>query len=191
MENLFFEADKSERIRQESILKNIQIIGVNGYKDRDCEFRLRIVGEDLMITDAQMEEFAVIGENSQEEMAAKPSSTGNQSGSSGSSGSSGTVETAAATEEESKDQETDAPETETNESEIRETGTNQTEAQETSEAHKNLSESDEETKSQTREVKETQREENSREIEEKSENGVKEESKKRTERKRTGGRFQF
>ncbi|HBG12570.1 MAG TPA: hypothetical protein DDX68_14040, partial [Clostridium sp.] len=57
----FFEADKSERIKQESILKNIQIIGVNGYKDRDCEFRLRIMGDDLMITDAQMEEFAVIG----------------------------------------------------------------------------------------------------------------------------------
>ena len=182
----FFEADKSERIRQESILKNIQIIGVNGYKDRDCEFRLRIVGEDLMITDAQMEEFAVIGENSQEEMAAKPSLTGNQSGSSGSSGSSGTGETAAATEEETKDQETDAPETETNESEFRETGTNQTEAQKTSEAHKNSSEPAEETKSQTREVKETQREKNSRETEEKSENGVKEESEKEKSGKEQG-----
>jgi uncharacterized surface anchored protein len=158
----FFEADQSERIKQESILNNIQIIGVNGYKDRDCEFRLRIVGDDFMITDAQMEEFAVIGEGSQEETAAKPSSTGNQTGSSGSSG---TKETAAVTEEETKVQETDAIETEIQE----------TDAKETSEADKNLSEPAEEAQSQTGETEEAQTEAHSREAQEKSEDAVKEE----------------
>jgi uncharacterized surface anchored protein len=149
----FFEADKSERIKQESILKNIQIIGVNGYKDRDCEFRLRIIGDDLMITDAQIEEFAVIGEGSK--TSAQPSSKEKQSGNSGSSGSAGTKETAAVTEEETKAQETAAEETKTQE----------TEAQESSEA--------EETQIQTEDVKESETEEQSRETVEKSEDTVK------------------
>ncbi|MDR1769752.1 MAG: hypothetical protein LBS02_03840, partial [Hungatella sp.] len=164
----FFEADKSERIRQESFLKNIQIIGVNGYKDRDCEFRLRIIGDDLMITDAQMEEFAVIGESSK--TSEQPSSTGKQTGGSGSSGSAGTKETTAVTEEETKAHETDSEETE-----IQETKIQETEAQESSETDKNLSEPAEETQSQTEDVKETKTEEHSREAAEKSENAVKEE----------------
>lgn len=150
---LFFEADKSERIKQESILKNIQIIGVNGYKDRDCEFRLRIIGDDLMITDAQMEEFAVIGEGSK--TSAQPSSKGKQSGNSESSESAGTKETAAVTEEETKAQETTAEEPKTQE----------TEAQESRET--------EETQIQTEDVKESEAEEHSREAVEKSEDTVK------------------
>ena len=152
----FFEADKSERIMQESILKNIQIIGVNGYKDRDCEFRLRIIGDDLMITDAHMEEFAVTGENSQEEKAAQPSSAETQSGNlggSGVSGNSGSQETTAVTEEETQVNETDTQETEIQE----------TQDKETSETHKNTSEQAEETQSQTGEVKEAQTESHSRE----------------------------
>jgi uncharacterized surface anchored protein len=164
----FFETDKSERIKQESFLKNIQIIGVNGYKDRDCEFRLRIIGDDLMITDAQMEEFTVIGESSK--TSEQPSSTRKQSGGSGSSGSAGTKETTAVTEEETKAQETDSEETEIQETEIQET-----EAQESSETDKNLSEPAEETQSQTEDVKETKTEEHSREAAEKSENAVKDE----------------
>jgi len=162
----FFESHKSERIKQDSILKNIQVIGVNGYKDRDCEFRLRIVGDDLMITDAQMEEFAVIGDNSQEEKAAQPSSSGTQSGNpvnsgsisgSGDTGSSGSQETTDVTEEETNDRETEIQETEIQETEVQET-----EAQGTGEADKNLSEPDEETQNQDGEVTEAQKEENSK-----------------------------
>ena len=163
----YFESHKSERIKQDSILKNIQVIGVNGYKDRDCEFRLRIVGDDLMITDAQMEEFAVIGENSQEEKAAQPSSAGTRSGNpvnsgsisgSGDTGSSGSQETTDVTEEETNDRETEIQETE-----VQETEAQGTEAQGTGEADKNLSEPDEETQDQAGEVTEAQKEENSRE----------------------------
>ena len=118
----FFEADRSERIMQESVLKNIQVIGVNGYKDRDCEFRLRIKGDDLMITDAHMEEFAVKGENSQEEKTVPPSSAGNQSGSSGSSGTAGSQQSAVATEEETKIQETDAQGTDMEETQDQDNG---------------------------------------------------------------------
>lgn len=164
----FFEADKSERIKQESILKNIQIIGVNGYKDRDCEFRLRIIGNDLMITDAQMEEFAVKGERSKASVqpSVQPSSTGKQNGSSESSGSAGTGETAAVTEEETKAQETAGEETEIQE----------TETQESSETDKNLSEPDEETQSQKEDAKEPKTEEHSGEAVEKSEDTVKDEN---------------
>lgn len=62
----FFENDESDRIKQESILQSVQIIGVNGYKDRECEFRLRIVSDNFVVTEAQMDEYAVVGENSDE-----------------------------------------------------------------------------------------------------------------------------
>lgn len=62
----FFENDESDRIKQESILQSVQIIGVNGYKDRECEFRLRIVSDNFVVTEAQMDEYAVVGENSEE-----------------------------------------------------------------------------------------------------------------------------
>ncbi|MBE5983669.1 MAG: hypothetical protein E7248_10275, partial [Paenibacillaceae bacterium] len=62
----FSETDESDRIKQESILQSVQIIGVNGYKDRQCEFRLRVVSDNFVVTDAQMDEYAVVGENSEE-----------------------------------------------------------------------------------------------------------------------------
>ncbi|MFW6680136.1 doubled motif LPXTG anchor domain-containing protein [Lacrimispora sp. AGF001] len=62
----FSETDESDRIKQESILQSVQIIGVNGYKDRECEFRLRVVSDNFVVTDAQMDEYAVVGENSEE-----------------------------------------------------------------------------------------------------------------------------
>ena len=62
----FSETDESDRIKQESILQSVQIIGVNGYKDRECEFRLRVVSDNFVVTDAQLDEYAVVGENSEE-----------------------------------------------------------------------------------------------------------------------------
>lgn len=96
----FFEVDRTERIKQESVLQNVRIIGVNGYKDRECEFRLQIIGDDLMITDAEMEEYAVVGENPQKQKEIKTSAGGN------SSGSSGNRESTAVTEEETGSGET-------------------------------------------------------------------------------------
>lgn len=101
----FFEDDESERIKKDYALQNVQIIGVNGYKDRGCEFRLQIIGDDLMITDAEMEEFVVVGENSEEERTVIETKAAEHH-----SGSLGNEETAAAAEGESKAEETEAVE---------------------------------------------------------------------------------
>ncbi|WP_077612821.1 doubled motif LPXTG anchor domain-containing protein [Clostridium sp. Marseille-P2415] len=100
----FFETEKSERIKQESALQNVRIIGVNGYKDRECEFRLRILGDDLTVTNAELEEYEVVGENAQEEAVTKTSAAGDHSGSSG------IRETTAVTEGETKADETNVAE---------------------------------------------------------------------------------
>ncbi|WP_124067234.1 doubled motif LPXTG anchor domain-containing protein [Clostridium sp. E02] len=57
----FFDKGQSDRIRTESFLHRIQVIGINGYKDRECEFKLKIQGEDLFIADAQVDEYKVVG----------------------------------------------------------------------------------------------------------------------------------
>ena len=80
----FSDNDPSDRIRKDAALQNVQIIGVNGYKDLDCQFRLRITGEDLVITDASIDEYAVVGENTEEETklnTTSPGTAGNGSGS--------------------------------------------------------------------------------------------------------------
>lgn len=68
----FSDFDPSDRISQEAALKNVQVIGVNGYKDRECQFRLRITGEDITITEASISEFAVVGENETDPDGVKP-----------------------------------------------------------------------------------------------------------------------
>ena len=85
----FPQTDDSDRIKQESILQNVQIIGVNGYKDRECEFRLRVVSDNFVITQAQMDEYAVVGENAEE--------TALLNTKNGASGGASAVETAAGT----------------------------------------------------------------------------------------------
>lgn len=92
----FSETDESDRIKQESILQSVQIIGVNGYKDRECEFRLRVVSDNFVVTDAQMDEYAVVGENSDE--ATLQNGLNNLTG--GSTGAAATAETKAETIEE-------------------------------------------------------------------------------------------
>ncbi|MDW2800467.1 doubled motif LPXTG anchor domain-containing protein [Clostridium boliviensis] len=62
----FSQYDESDRIKQEALLQNVHIIGVNGYKDRECEFRLRIVSDNFVVTDAQLDEYAVVGENTED-----------------------------------------------------------------------------------------------------------------------------
>ncbi len=96
----FFEEDESERIRQDYALQNVRIIGVNGYKDRDCEFRLQIKGDNLMITGAEMEEYAVVGENPDDENTIVEAPAADSR-----SGGSGPVETTAAAGDGSKAQE--------------------------------------------------------------------------------------
>lgn len=78
--------DPSDRISQETALKSVQIIGINGYKDRECQFRLRITGDDMTITEASISEFAVVGQNEQNQEGLKPVNAGriNTSGGAGS-----------------------------------------------------------------------------------------------------------
>ncbi len=99
----FSDNDPSDRIRQEAALQNVQIIGVNGYKDRECQFRLKITGDDLVITDASIDEYAVVGENTEEETVPKTTNPGAAGNSSGSLNDTGKK---AATEETIKQEET-------------------------------------------------------------------------------------
>lgn len=76
-------SDESDRIKQEAILQSVQIIGVNGYKDRQCEFRLRIVSDNFVVTDAQLDEYAVVGENTEDIITNKSGSSASGSASAG------------------------------------------------------------------------------------------------------------
>lgn len=49
------------------LIERLKVIGVNGYSDRECEFRLRITGEEIVISDAEIEEYVVVGENPKED----------------------------------------------------------------------------------------------------------------------------
>jgi uncharacterized surface anchored protein len=85
----FSDFDPSDRISQEAALKSVQIIGINGYKDRECQFRLNITGEDIAITDASVSEFAVVGENEPVEAGLEPTIPGGGANSSVSGGTNG------------------------------------------------------------------------------------------------------
>ena len=47
---------------EEDTLNHVEVIGVNGYTDRECQFQLQITGEDLVVNQASVEEYAVVGE---------------------------------------------------------------------------------------------------------------------------------
>ena len=141
----FSETDESDRIKQESILQSVQIIGVNGYKDRECEFRLRIVSDNFVVTDAQMDEYAVVGENS-EDATLQNGLNNSTGGSTGAAAAAGTkaetieetaaetqaAETTSGTKEDSstENSETKAASSAENESEAVETQTGKDESQE-------------------------------------------------------------
>ncbi|MBE5980298.1 MAG: doubled motif LPXTG anchor domain-containing protein [Paenibacillaceae bacterium] len=119
----FSDTDESDRIKQESILQSVQIIGVNGYKDRECEFRLRIVSDNFVVTDAQMDEYAVVGENSED--ATLQNGLNNSTG--GSTGSAAAAGTKAETIEETA-AETQANETTSGTKDEGSTGNSETKA---------------------------------------------------------------
>lgn len=133
----FSDFDPSDRISQEAALKNVQVIGVNGYKDRECQFRLRITGEDITITEASISEFAVVGENETDPDGVKSVSPEPVNSSGGAGSNASQTVTGKTGQEQSGEtagtgtQNTETQNTETQNSETQGTETQNTEAQNT------------------------------------------------------------